>query len=102
MDVRIHPAVRPLTYDYLKEVKPKKNEFKKKLVILSPFGLAGVLTGQYYQATDPIAKKTLEEWSIFYPFSKKKKPSTSILPPVVEVASGKPQTLYLFSLDRKL
>ncbi|KAG9354454.1 hypothetical protein JZ751_001164 [Albula glossodonta] len=36
-------------------------------VILSPYGLAGTLTGQTYKMSDPAVRKLMEEWSYFYP-----------------------------------
>ncbi|CAL1569307.1 unnamed protein product [Knipowitschia caucasica] len=36
-------------------------------VILSPYGLRGVLTGQAFKMSDPATRKLMEEWSFFYP-----------------------------------
>ncbi|XP_064152375.1 mediator of RNA polymerase II transcription subunit 13-like isoform X1 [Anguilla rostrata] len=36
-------------------------------VILSPYGLAGTLTGQAYKMSEPAVRKLMEEWSHFYP-----------------------------------
>ncbi|KAG7481046.1 hypothetical protein MATL_G00062900 [Megalops atlanticus] len=36
-------------------------------VILSPYGLAGTLTGQAYKMSEPAVRKLVEEWSYFYP-----------------------------------
>ncbi|XP_023674421.2 mediator of RNA polymerase II transcription subunit 13-like isoform X1 [Paramormyrops kingsleyae] len=36
-------------------------------VILSPYGLAGTLTGQAYRIQEPAVRKLMEEWSYFYP-----------------------------------
>ncbi|XP_029108438.1 mediator of RNA polymerase II transcription subunit 13-like isoform X3 [Scleropages formosus] len=36
-------------------------------VILSPYGLAGTLTGQAYRMRDPAVRKLIEEWCYFYP-----------------------------------
>uniref|UniRef100_A0A673X989 Mediator of RNA polymerase II transcription subunit 13 n=1 Tax=Salmo trutta TaxID=8032 RepID=A0A673X989_SALTR len=36
-------------------------------VILSPYGLAGSLTGQAYKMSDQAVRKLMEEWSYFYP-----------------------------------
>ncbi|KAJ8414095.1 hypothetical protein AAFF_G00066930 [Aldrovandia affinis] len=36
-------------------------------VILSPYGLAGTLTGQAYKMSEPTVRKLMEEWSHFYP-----------------------------------
>lgn len=37
------------------------------VVILSPYGLRGTLTGQAFKMSDPAARKLMEEWSYFYP-----------------------------------
>ena len=37
------------------------------VVILSPYGLSGTLTGQTYKMSDPAVRKLMEEWSYFYP-----------------------------------
>lgn len=39
------------------------------LVILSPFGLNGTLTGQSFKMSDPPTQKLIEEWNQFYPIS---------------------------------
>ncbi|KAJ7984233.1 hypothetical protein DPEC_G00362530 [Dallia pectoralis] len=49
-------------------VKKGIKEFVKRyMVILSPYGLAGSLTGQAYKMSDPAVRKLMEEWSYFYP-----------------------------------
>ncbi|XP_055009961.1 mediator of RNA polymerase II transcription subunit 13-like isoform X3 [Boleophthalmus pectinirostris] len=42
-------------------------------VILSPYGLRGILTGQAFKMSDPAARKLMEEWSYFYPTVLQKK-----------------------------
>jgi len=37
------------------------------LVILTPYGLEAKLSGVSYRSHDPVAKKLLEEWKMFYP-----------------------------------
>lgn len=37
------------------------------IVILSPFGLNGTLTGQSFKMSDPPTQKLIEEWNQFYP-----------------------------------
>ena len=37
------------------------------LVILAPYGLAGVLTGQSYRVTDHVTRKLMDEWRQYYP-----------------------------------
>ena len=39
------------------------------LVILSPFGLNGTLTGQAFKMSDSATKKLIGEWKQFYPVS---------------------------------
>lgn len=41
--------------------------FRLSAVILSPYGLSGTLTGQFYKMSDPATRKLMEEWSYFYP-----------------------------------
>lgn len=84
MDLRIHPNVRQLTHEHLKEAA-LSSDYNQYPVILAPFGLAGTLTGKFYRPTDTITKKTLKEWSIFYPLLNR---TESHSPPVVEVVAG--------------
>lgn len=84
MDLRIHPNVRQLTHEHLKAAT-LSSDYNQNPVILAPFGLAGTLTGKAYRSTDAITKKTLKEWSIFYPLLNR---TESHLPPVVEVVAG--------------
>jgi mediator of RNA polymerase II transcription subunit 13 len=110
MDIREHPPVRPLTEDYLNEVirtsqqsvdndVEEKDEFSDinhnismQSVILAPFGLSAVLTGNKSDNFEQHADKIISDWNAFYPmkiggeeFSSK----SSALPPLVEVISGK-------------
>lgn len=43
------------------------------LVLVSPYGLNGTLTGQAYKMSDPATRKLIEEWQYFYPMVLKKK-----------------------------
>lgn len=47
------------------------------LVILSPFGLNGTLTGQSFKMSDPPTQKLIEEWNQFYPISPSAKENVS-------------------------
>lgn len=47
------------------------------LVILSPFGLNGTLTGQSFKMSDPPTQKLIEEWNQFYPISPSAKEGVS-------------------------
>lgn len=47
------------------------------LVILSPFGLNGTLTGQSFKMSDPPTQKLIEEWNQFYPINPSAKESVS-------------------------
>lgn len=83
IDLRNHPNVRRLTLDHVKEAA-LNSDFNQHPVILAPYGLAATLTGKYYKSSDPITKKTLKEWSIFYPLLRK---TEYHYPPVVEVVA---------------
>lgn len=52
---------------YYTIIFPFSNLFYPSVVILSPYGLSGTLTGQAYKMSDPAARKLMEEWSYFYP-----------------------------------
>ncbi|XP_017842735.2 LOW QUALITY PROTEIN: mediator of RNA polymerase II transcription subunit 13 [Drosophila busckii] len=126
IDLREHPAVRPLTKEYLTEaaaafaaasgsqaaaaarsqdqnngtatlpassplVEPGSEKAatstpaQARKVMLAPFGIAAVLTGNSYKANDPIAEKILHDWESFFPLCNK---DNTDVPPVVEVVSG--------------
>jgi hypothetical protein len=61
-------------------------------VILAPFGMSGILTGQTYKASDGYTRKIIEEWRQFYPINSKylnREPGDGPpLPPAVEVIVG--------------
>lgn len=97
MDLRVHPAVRPLTPEYLAESgQTNNNESKPKPVILAPFGLAATLTGQSFRALDPVTQKAFDDWCSFYPLCNKE---NSNLPPMVEVLSGIVLLLRYFKMN---
>lgn len=37
------------------------------VVVLSPYGLCGALTGRAFKMSDPAVRKLMEDWSHFYP-----------------------------------
>ncbi|XP_022252364.1 mediator of RNA polymerase II transcription subunit 13-like isoform X2 [Limulus polyphemus] len=55
------------------------------LVILSPYGLAGTLTGQTYKQNDPGIQQLLVEWQQFYPLNKTETTGSDDMPCLVEV-----------------
>jgi len=61
-------------------------------VILAPFGMSGILTGQTYKASDGYTRKLIDEWRQFYPINSKylnREPGDGPpLPPAVEVIVG--------------
>ena len=38
-------------------------------MILAPYGLEAKLSGVTYRSHDPVAKKLVEEWKMFYPLA---------------------------------
>lgn len=114
MDIREHPPVRPLTEEYLNEViknsqqsvdvdvEDVKDEFSDinhnismQSVILAPFGLSAVLTGNNKsEHFEQYADKIINDWNAFYPMKCGSSESDSFsslktsLPPLVEVISG--------------
>lgn len=110
MDIREHPSVRTLTEEYLNEVitnsqqniddVDEKNEFNDiksnntmQSVILAPFGLSAVLTGNKIESSEQHVDKIINDWNAFYPMkssnsNENESSSTKTLPPLVEVISG--------------
>lgn len=112
MDIREHPPIRPLTEEYLNEVikntqqnmdncslndDEEKEDFNDnhtnvsmQTVILAPFGLSAVLTGNRSESGEQFTEKFLNDWNNFYPMkdSSDTNTSQSKLPPLVEVNSG--------------
>jgi mediator of RNA polymerase II transcription subunit 13 len=113
MDIREHPPVRPLTEEYLNEVikntqqnvencsplnedddKEDFNDINHNVsmqsVILAPFGLSAVLTGNRSENYEQFAEKIVNDWNNFYPMKKLEcDNSSSKMPQLVEVISGK-------------
>ena len=116
MDIREHPPVRILTEEYLNEVIKNSqqnvdndveekddfsdinhNNISMQSVILAPFGLSAVLTGNKSENFEQYADKIINDWNAFYPmkiggFNRENDSFTSkapSLPPLVEVISGK-------------
>lgn len=112
MDIREHPPIRPLTEEFLAEViknsqesmdncSPNEDEEKEDFndnqanvsmqsVILAPFGLSAVLTGNRSESGEQFTEKFLNDWNNFYPMrdSSDTSASQSKLPPLIEVNSG--------------
>ncbi|KAK9883147.1 hypothetical protein WA026_001345 [Henosepilachna vigintioctopunctata] len=80
LDVRQHPPVRRLTRAHIQQAQASSGI----KVILAPFGLSGILTGQSYRSADSSAR-LLDEWSQFYPLDRSQGLSESS---VVEVVVG--------------
>lgn len=109
MDIREHPPVRPLTEEYLNEViknsqqnlengnedddKEDFNDINHNVsmqsVILAPFGLSAVLTGNKSDNYEQFAEKIINDWNNFYPMKKLEcDNSSSSMSQLVEVISG--------------
>ncbi|XP_022241525.1 mediator of RNA polymerase II transcription subunit 13-like isoform X2 [Limulus polyphemus] len=91
VDVRQHPAVYRLTRNHLFHAQSSHSGLA---VILSPYGMAGSLTGQSYKETDSGTQRLLGEWRQFYPLANKDESSKDCsgeddsLPCAVEVIVG--------------
>ncbi|CRK97337.1 CLUMA_CG010730, isoform A [Clunio marinus] len=116
MDIREHPPVRPLTEEYLNEViknsqqtescslnddndKEDFNDINHNVsvqsVILAPFGLSAVLTGNKSENYEQYTEKIVNDWNNFYPMKKLDGDnSSSNMPQLVEVISGGIKMLY--------
>lgn len=107
MDIREHPPVQPLTEDYLNEVikhtqhnieneDEEKEDFNDinhnvsmQSVILAPFGLSAVLTGNKSENFEQFADKIINDWNNFYPMKKLEcDSSSSTMSQLVEVVAG--------------
>ncbi|XP_044731039.1 mediator of RNA polymerase II transcription subunit 13 isoform X2 [Chrysoperla carnea] len=86
VDVRRHPAVRRLGRKHLLQAQTVPTALP---VILAPFGLAGVLTGQAYRAAD-WTTRLLEDWKRFFPLDYRSpiRGDPDAPPPIVEVLVG--------------
>ena len=74
MDIRKHPPVQPVTLEYLSQALQQQSQMdsgdaslRAKSVILAPYGISGILTGQTYQNVDQQTQKVLNDWGAFYP-----------------------------------
>ncbi|XP_076344543.1 mediator of RNA polymerase II transcription subunit 13-like isoform X2 [Tachypleus tridentatus] len=91
VDVRQHSAIHRLTKQYLLHAQSSHSGLP---VILSPYGMAGTLTGQSYKETDSGSQRLLGEWRQFYPLINKDQSSKDhsndddALPCAVEVTVG--------------
>ncbi|XP_077510502.1 mediator complex subunit skuld isoform X2 [Amblyomma americanum] len=65
VDVRQHPAIHRISRQHVLAAQSASQSPCK--VILGPFGLAGVLTGQGFKETDVATQSLLTEWHQFYP-----------------------------------
>lgn len=61
------------------------SDVQQKHVILAPYGMSAILTGNSIKNGDAAADKLLEDWGLFYPMCNT---DNSDIPPVVEVISG--------------
>lgn len=77
------PAASPV--DGEKPAAAAATPTQARKVMLAPFGIAAILTGNSYKASDPMAEKILEDWASFFPLCNK---DNTDVPPVVEVVSG--------------
>lgn len=116
MDIREHPPVRHLTEEYFNDVAKNsqqtlencelndgeekedynilnENHCMQQSVILAPFGLSAVLTGNKNENSEQYTEKIIEDWNAFYPMKKYDNLSScpNKLPKLVEVISGKSQ-----------
>ena len=64
VDVRQHPPVRRLTHAHLATAASLSASVQ---VLLSPYGMAGTLTGVQFGSGDPTVRRLLEEWAAFWP-----------------------------------
>lgn len=62
------------------------SDVQQKHVILAPYGMSAILTGNSIKNGDTASDKLLEDWDLFYPTCNT---DNSDIPPVVEVISGK-------------
>ncbi|XP_038059919.1 mediator of RNA polymerase II transcription subunit 13-like isoform X2 [Patiria miniata] len=64
VEVSLHQPVCRLSLDHLALAQGSASGFQ---VILTPYGLSGVLTGQSYKANHSVSRRILNEWRHFYP-----------------------------------
>ena len=88
VDVRQHPVVFRIHRSLLQAALSQQQQSqgpsslsssssKGVPVILSPYGLAGTLTGQSFKENDPQVQKFLSDWKKFYPLPSLAKDSSS-------------------------
>lgn len=90
VDVRQHPAVYQLSHVYLQHAQASHSGIE---VILGPFGLSGILTGQSYKDMDHSTQKLLDDWRQFFPIdpllnNREGVKEGNALPSLVEVLVG--------------
>ncbi|XP_033098665.1 mediator of RNA polymerase II transcription subunit 13-like [Anneissia japonica] len=93
-----HHPIHHLSMYHLNAALESSTDFQ---VILCPYGLAGILTGQYYNGNEQCAEKVLSEWKQFFPLAPgftKEDPDGELddnaTPAVVEVLVGGVRMLY--------
>ncbi|XP_071789483.1 mediator of RNA polymerase II transcription subunit 13-like isoform X2 [Asterias amurensis] len=64
IEVSLHQPVCRLSMDHLALAQGSATGFQ---VILTPYGLSGVLTGHSYKASHSVSRRILNEWCHFYP-----------------------------------
>uniref|UniRef100_T1IJV1 Mediator of RNA polymerase II transcription subunit 13 n=1 Tax=Strigamia maritima TaxID=126957 RepID=T1IJV1_STRMM len=90
VDVRQHPAVFRLSPCHIQTAQGSHSGIQ---VILGPYGLCGILTGQTYKDNTHSTQKLLDEWRQFYPIDPKFGARDCLnerhyLPSLVEVVVG--------------
>ena len=99
IDVRQHTPLRRLLPQHLNVAHTHPNTVQ---VILAPYGLAGVLTGHVYKASDYDIHRMLEEWRQFYilrdPVANN---DGECVPPVVEVIVGE-LYIYIYIINQSI
>ncbi|KAI1293681.1 Mediator of RNA polymerase II transcription subunit 13 [Halotydeus destructor] len=72
IDVRQHPPIYRISKSHLSAAQGTQGGLD---VILGPFGISGMLTGQTFKDSDPAVQRLLNEWKMFYPISQSQKES---------------------------
>ncbi|XP_077995263.1 mediator of RNA polymerase II transcription subunit 13-like isoform X2 [Glandiceps talaboti] len=98
VEIQQHHPLRRLAVEHLSAAQGSATGFQ---VVLSPYGLSGVLTGQTFKQGDQNAEKVLHEWRQFFPIDvtsdnndnddsneSSDTPEQQLLPPAVEVLVG--------------
>ena len=73
------------------------------LVILAPYGLAGVITGQTYKESDPNTQRLLDDWRQLYVLKDVDLDGYNRMPPAVEVVVGelRPSSCNAFTISER-